>query len=144
MVPLLSGIGRVEIDGSSTLAGGDQCRFQVIATAGVRSAVAETALLSIAHKPAKPFIVKPTANAAQEKRPRVELMGRGFSVDFGVTAPKDCVWSSDREGELGRGYHVAAQLRVPGQHRISLRVPDGLGGFSVSSITVDVADSRAR
>jgi hypothetical protein len=50
----------------------------------------------------------------------------------------DVLWSSDIDGDLGVGYELVLQTLSVGQHKITLSVPDGLGGNAASSVAITV------
>jgi hypothetical protein len=121
------------------LPGGDRCRFQVVASAGVRTAVTETEPFAIPVKPVQVHILSPTDGTLVTEGEPLTLRGGGFSPDFGTTAFEDVVWTSSRDGPLGIGYETLVQNLSVGRHRIKLTVPDGLGGEAAGIVSVEVA-----
>lgn len=121
------------------LPGGDRCLFEVIATAGIRSATSRTAPVKIARKPRKAYILEP-ADKKQTIRQGEELhlVGGGFSPEAGTTAFDEVTWVSDKDGPLGTGYQVFASTLSKGVHTISIRFPDGLGKQASDSAKVTV------
>jgi hypothetical protein len=123
------------------LPGGDHCRLQVVASSGIRTAVAETSPFAAAVKPGRAWILSPADGTVICEGERLELYGVGFSPDFGTANFEDMVWSSDRDGLIDFGsFTVATNLSV-GRHRIGLAVPDGVGRESVARVTIEVAAS---
>jgi hypothetical protein len=120
------------------LPGGKRCRLQVVASSGVRTAVAETPPFAVEVKPVKAHILSPTDGTVIGKGERLELRGFGFSPDFGTTDFEDMVWSSNRDGLLDVGHDTFVANLSIGRHRLELTVPDGLGGESIASTTVEV------
>ncbi|HEX9131871.1 MAG TPA: hypothetical protein VF844_06240 [Ktedonobacteraceae bacterium] len=120
------------------LPGGDQCKFQVVASSGIRTALAETEPFSVPQKPRQAYILLPEPGASFMEGSAVILRGGGFSPDFETTLHADVLWSSDIDGELGVGYELVLHTLSAGQHKITLSVPDGLGGKASSSVAITV------
>jgi hypothetical protein len=99
------------VDGSGT-----ECRLEVLASAGWRTAIARSEVFSV--RPREEAItawasVHPAANGGR----RLELFGiakNGAARSSGIS------WTSDVDGHLGRGARIAPTLR-PGRHRIDVR-----------------------
>jgi hypothetical protein len=123
----------------STVPGGTDCRIQIVASAGLRSAVAETSPFEVSRKPRLAFIVRPEQSSIvyTESIAFVPLLGGGFSPDFGVAPGPEVSWSTRVLGQLGTGQRIVARLPV-GKHRIMLHVPDGIGGEVVTAKIIDV------
>src|SRR5262249_16965617 len=119
------------------LPGGEECVFQVIASSGIRSSVATTESLQVPKKPRKAYILSP-ANSGMtfERGEGAVLLGGGFSPDFETADLDEVVWVSNRDGVIGTGYQVIAHSLSTGQHRISIGLPDGLGGEALASVFV--------
>ena len=120
------------------LPGGERCRLQVVASSGIRTAVADTLPFAVAVKPVQARILSPADGTVIGEGERLELRGIGFSPDFGTTTFEDMVWSSHRDGLLDVGYDTVVANLSPGRHRLELRVPDGLGGESIAKVAVEV------
>lgn len=120
------------------LPGGHQCKFQVVASAGVRTTLAETEPFAVAQKPRQAYILLPEAGASFTEGQAVILRGAGFSPDFETSLPEDGVWTSDIDGILGVGYELVLRTLSVGEHTITLRVADGLGGEASSHVTITV------
>jgi hypothetical protein len=126
----------------STLPGGDECRFQVLASTGIRTTHAETESFAVPRKPARAFILAPLDGEHTGSAEPLLLSGVGYSPESGTTSPEGGVWTSDRDGELGRGKQVLVQGLTPGRHQLSLTVPDGLGHDTEASISIVVQALR--
>jgi hypothetical protein len=113
-----------------TLPGGDRCRFQVLATEGIRTGSAVSDVFSVARKPRQVVIVADATHSEVGQGQTVRLRGFAFSPGEGSAAPRDLTWSSDKDGALGAGPELVVRGLSAGRHRISLQVPDGLGGTS--------------
>jgi len=99
------------VDGS-----GMECRLEVIASAGWRTAVARSGVFAV--RPREEAIhawasVQPAVSGER----RVELFAiakNGSARSSGIS------WTSDLQGDLGQGARIAPALR-PGRHRIDVR-----------------------
>jgi hypothetical protein len=125
----------------SLLPGGEECRVQVVAYAGFRTATATT----------PPFVRETTRRRAYIGSPRsgtelrvgelVHLVGAGHSPSHGATCADDVTWYTTELGALGRGHQLSVELPV-GRHRITLHAPDGAGGEATASVDVSVVAKK--
>src|SRR5215208_703168 len=120
------------------LPGGERCLFQVVASGGIRTAVAETDPFAVPWEPRQAYILSPKPEAAFVEGEPVTLVGEGASSDFETTNIEDMVWTSSKDGHLGIGYEVITHTLSAGRHKIMLTVPDGLGGESSTSVFFEV------
>lgn len=122
------------------LPGGDHCLFEVIATAGIRSATSRTKPEKIARKPRKAYILTPADKSTTIRQgEEIEFVGGGFSPEAGTTDFDEVTWYSDKDGLLGKGYQVFTNALSKGVHTVSLRFPNGLGKEASGSVSVTVA-----
>ena len=119
------------------LPGGEHCRFQILATSGLHTSLTDTEEFEVSRKPRRVYLLAPTEGTTVGAGVPLTLRGGGFSPDAWVSEFDDVTWSSDRDGHIGTGYEVQVTL-TPGRHRVTLTVPDGLGGVVQDSRTVDV------
>jgi hypothetical protein len=122
-----------------TLSGGERCLFQVLATEGIRTGSALSDVFSVPRKGRLPIIVSDPPGAEIVQGGSLRLRGFAFSPDAGSADPRTFVWTSDKDGALGIGSDVVLDRLTPGDHVISLQVPDGLGGASIAEHRVRVA-----
>jgi hypothetical protein len=66
------------------LPGGEECRFQVVASAGIRTALAETDAFPVKQKARRAHILSPDPGATVTQGEPVVLRGGGFSPDVGT------------------------------------------------------------
>jgi hypothetical protein len=126
------------VDDLDALPGGDSCVFQIVASSTIRTTVAETEPVSVPVKPRRPYIVSPEPDTTSLQGESVTLAGLGHSPDF-ETAPLDeVVWTSNVAGFLGYGYEVITNTLAPGLHKITLSVPDGLGGEVSADVRIRI------
>jgi hypothetical protein len=114
------------------LPGGDRCRFQVLATEGIRTGSALSEVFRVPRKTRRSTITSDSSKPEVQQGATLRLRGFAFSPDAGSADPRDLAWVSDRDGPLGIGPVLAVQNLSPGAHRISLHAPDGLGGTSIA------------
>ena len=108
------------------LPGGARCRFRAIATAGLKSAQADTEPFELAPARRKLHLAMPDDACGIAPGPvtlRADIDNRGR----GVPALQDIRWTSSLDGELGLGLDIIAQLSE-GRHEIVATAPDGIGG----------------
>jgi hypothetical protein len=120
------------------LPGGDACKFQVVASAGVQTAVAETDPFAVPRKPYQAHIITPQSGAEYQQGEPVALQGGGFSPDLETTAFEEATWASSLDGPLGTGYQVVVHTLSVGRHKLTLTIPDGYGGEATGSVFVTV------
>lgn len=125
------------------LPGGDKCVFQIVASSGIRTAVAQTAGMQIPMQPRRAQILSPADGEELTQGQAVMLRGGGYSVSFGLGAPEDAHWSSSLDGFLGRGFEVLANRLSVGTHRVTLDVPDGLGKFASATVMLRVSPAES-
>ncbi len=123
-----------------TLPGGEQCRFQVIVSSGLRSAVARTEPFAVPRKARKAHLFSPREGDIFGTGQPVSFMGGGHSPEGGTCAPDEVMWRSSLEGTLGTGYQmVRGDLRT-GSHRITLSLPDDAGGEAAASVWIKIVE----
>ncbi len=119
-----------------SLAGGVDTRFRVVATDGVNTGMAETpAAIQVPNKKPMPVLLEPGAGLFA---PDVVVVLRGSATDLedGSIAEDKLIWSSNVQGELGRGYEVAINNLTPGPHTLTLTATDSQGSSGSVSVSV--------
>lgn len=117
------------------LPGGDRCLFEVIATAGIRSATSRTTPVKIARKPRKAYILEPADKTQTiHQGEELHLVRGGFSPEAGTIAFDEVTWISDKDRPLGTGYQVVTNALSKGVHTIGIQFPDGLGKQASDSV----------
>lgn len=118
--------------------GGEHCRLQIVASAGLRTTVMETEPFAVPRKSRQAYISSPQTGSEFEIGMPIALAGTGFSPDFGLTSPDEVVWSSRSIGTIGTGYQLTTNTLPIGYHRITMYVPDGLGGEASASTEIRI------
>ena len=132
---------RLETDLRS-LAGGEECIFQIAASAGVRTTVVQTAPMAVEVKPRRAYMLSPEADACFPEGESLVLAGVGFSPDFGTAAFEDVSWSSNVAGFLGYGYEMTTHTLERGVHILRLGVTDGVGGEATVHVRITIEPRR--
>ena len=140
---LTSGLG-----GSSTvipaadLGGSTTGRLRVAVNDGFSSAVdASDAAFSVANQgPNLALIVSPGANRVFRLHDTVVL--RGSVSDWEDANVTNLTWSSDRDGQLGRGTEVQTSKLTAGSHVITMTATDSGGASAKSTVTIEIDGSR--
>jgi hypothetical protein len=118
------------------LPGGKKARFRVIVTDGVLTGIDKSKPVEVAAKPPTISIATPVDGAELSEGQSVQLVA---SVrDDQDTHLGDAVdWSSDLQGELGKGAMLTTQLQ-PGTHKVTATVTNSGGITATATVTVTV------
>lgn len=124
----------------SELAGGANARFRVIATDGVNTVSDDSdGPVNVEGKAPDALIEMPGESLTIAPGTLLLLEGDGYDLEDGAMNEAALRWSSDRDGELGSGSQVLADL-TPGQHVITLSATDTQGKTTTDTINVFVAN----
>ncbi|MBS3770692.1 MAG: hypothetical protein V5A51_09255 [Bacteroidales bacterium] len=126
-----TGEQQMEID-VTELPGGENCRFTVQVTDGYNNASDETGEFVIQDKPYEAFILSPLDGEVLGAGRSVLLTGQGYDPNSGREINEGFVWSSSKDGELGKGSLLQTKLSE-GKHTIKLQI-----GKSTQSVGVRV------
>jgi hypothetical protein len=121
-----------------TLPGGEHCLLQVLATAGIRTAIAVSGRFSVAPKPRRPVILAPVDGLVTARGATVRFFGVAHAPGGGSSSVEALNWASSIDGHLGSGSELMLHGLSPGRHSITLRVDDGCGGEGSASVYVIV------
>jgi hypothetical protein len=125
----------------SRLPGGDDCRFQVIASTILQTATAQTDSFRVRQSPRRAMIAGPSLARRVHRASTLELAGTAHSPD-GFAEEGELTWSSSLQGHLGNGSYLTVHDLVPGEHEIKLTAPDGLGGQTEDVVMIRVPVPR--
>jgi hypothetical protein len=124
------------------LPGDEACMFQVVASAGIRSAAVQTEPFTVLQKPRETYILSPEPGATFEEGEPVVLQGGSISPDFETAGFGEAVWTSSVDGYIGAGYDMLTHTLSPGRHTITFGVSDGLTGReAVANVDIMVRSS---
>ncbi len=135
------GIDAVELEVRlAELPGGRLCRFRVLATDGVLSSRdVSDAVFAVGAKVPYPVILYPRKDEVVDPADALVLEGTASDLEEGSVA--SLLWSSDRDGVLGKGRSVDVPKLSPGTHRVTLEAIDRSGAGGKTEITVHVGTS---
>ena len=135
---LTSGLSGSEFDlPLDDLPGTDQGLLRVIVSDGVHTGEDESdGTFSVEGKAPQAFIISPDEGSRYNPGQQVTLMGEGYDVEDGILGDGALSWSSDLQGDLGIGRHLAVTDLYTGTHGIALRVADSDGQSATNSTTI--------
>jgi hypothetical protein len=124
------------------LPGGDNSRFRVIATDGVRSGQADSELLSVPQKVPTLTVVEPADGAVFFPNQPISFSATAYDLEDGELAGAAITWASDQpDGDLGSGNQLVLANLSTGVHNITVTATDS-DGASVSVLrTITIADA---
>lgn len=115
---------------------GGRGRLRILATDGTRTTSFDSPGLRLPRRPCIPTIFEPADGAELAGDGPILLHGEGYYLEERSAELEELAWSSSRDGPLGAGPMLHAQLR-PGTHRITLEAGSGKRRAD-TSITVRV------
>lgn len=122
---------------ASDLGGGAQALIRVTASDGVLSAQdTSNAVFSVAKHAPDIYLFNPATGATFLPGQIVELDAAATDVDDGPLAGGFIVWTSNRQGALGSGTHLAVSSLAPGAHTLTATVHDGDGMASLTTADI--------
>ena len=126
----------------SRLPGGEQAAIRVTATDGINSTTAIRAGLQSPVKAPEVYIQAPADGFSAIQGEGVFLEGRAYDPQAGwIYDSAGLVWSSDRDGELGRGSLVFEDKLSRGTHTITLQASGPSGQTKTKSVNLTVASA---
>lgn len=124
---------------SLPLAGGSACFVKVTATDGMNTVEEVSAPFAVPRKSPEVFIVSPEDGAVCFERDSLLFSGFAYDPEDKQVNNASFVWTSDRDGEIGRGVLVfALDVLSLGEHVIHLEACDSDNNIASDSITVVV------
>jgi hypothetical protein len=120
------------------LPGGEACRFQVVASSGLRSVSVMTDSFPVAVHPYRTFIVTPQQGSVVRQLQPVRLRGGAFSPDFGSAGSESLEWSSNLDGVLGVGHELIVPNLSRGAHELRLIVLNAQHAVESASVRIEV------
>ena len=120
------------------LPGGSTCRVAVLASDGFHTVRDTSAPFALPPRPCQAFVLAPLDGDLLPADPPVRFVGQGHWLEEDRIESEALVWTSSRDGELGRGAVVSRSLR-PGRHEITLRAGTG-DRSSTMMVTIDVGE----
>jgi len=125
---------------TDALGGSTQALIRVIASDGVNTGVdTSNATFTVARKAPEAYLLSPEEGAAFTPGAEVELDGLASDLEDGPLGDGALVWTSDRQGVLGTGRHLALSTLRPGPHTLTLTATDSDAMTGAASVTIYVA-----
>jgi hypothetical protein len=107
------------------LPGSNQCKFVIVATDGVNTIEVESKSFRVPVKLCQAMILSPEDDATFASNEPVTLQGQGFYLEENRAETEALVWTSSKDGELGKGMILQVSKLSPGSHRIMLTAGTG-------------------
>jgi hypothetical protein len=124
------------------LASTNQGLFRVLATDGINTGSGQSAEpFVVPNMPPMVEIVQPEMGATVAFSQTLILEGLVYDIDEGTLPDEQITWTSSRDGLLGNGPELALEALSVGQHTITLRADDGMGGVSTDTVVITVVSS---
>lgn len=123
---------------ASELAGGSAARVRVLATDGVNTTADESdAGFTVGRKGPQAYVLSPEQDVTIAPGTPLWLNGFAYDLEDSTLGESALHWSSDRDGDLGSGSWVLADLS-PGHHVITLTATDSDGNTATATVNVFV------
>jgi hypothetical protein len=127
------------VENFDNLPGGQQFRIRILVTDGVNTTEATSPPFVVPPKPPEVFITSPKPGARYMFGMNVSLSGRAYDdQDGGLYSEAALVWSSDRDGILGRGRSLNLETLSAGPHTITLSATNSIGLTGSASVTITI------
>jgi hypothetical protein len=130
-----------ELEGTG---GAASASFRVIANDGVLTSAAVSDLFSVAGKTPEVTIASPANNHHAMYGQVVALEGYGHDFEDGTLPDANLTWTSDRDGQLGKGHLLHPALLTVGTHHITLQVVDSNGQTASRTVTVVIGADESQ
>jgi hypothetical protein len=127
---------------AKSLPGGAECVFQLVASAGLRSATKEVVVSNLPSKAREVYILSPKADETFEAGEPIRFAGTAFSSDSRNCRADELVWTSLPGGTIGVGQQVTTRQLRAGFHSITLHAPDGMGGMVSQSVAIRITPKK--
>jgi hypothetical protein len=121
--------------------GGAAARLRVTASDGLNSGYDESDVsFPVAREAPTVAILQPKDGTNTPRLSSVLLLGQAHDLEDGELAAASLGWTSDRDGALGSGRHLATDFLSPGRHEITLSAVDSDGMVVRDTIALWVGD----
>jgi|GEM_PF-3870871 len=124
----------------ANLAGGTKCRFQVMASAGLRTAVANSELFEVPCSPRIVYMLSPAPGSVYAPGDLIRLAASAYSASYGNAANEDIYWSSLKKGFLGTGQQLNMVTDSPGKDWVEVQIADGKGNLLSQKVEIIIGD----
>ncbi len=114
------------------LPGGEQSRIRIIASDGINSAFTESATFNVPYQAPEIFLDDPLI-----QKDGVALNGRAYDLADGWIYNEKLSWTSDKDGEIGKGSTLFLTNLTKGKHTVTLRVVNEHNQQAEKSFEID-------
>lgn len=121
----------------SGLPGGDG-RFRLVVNDGWNTTVLDGPRLAVDNKPPAGAILLPNPGFVFATNEEIAFEASVFDPEDRGIDPEQVVWTSSRDGEIGKGLSFDYAGLTPGDHEITLEASDSAGVVSVMVIPITV------
>jgi hypothetical protein len=135
------------VENFKDLPGGDKATIRITVSDGILTSEAVSAAFKVPAKPPEIFLDAPKANATFKAGQEVALEGYAYDMQIDDWLFEDeLVWTSDKDGEIGKGELLFVDKLSKGNHTITLTAtsPSGLKATQTVKITIGDAASAAQ
>lgn len=123
---------------ASPLPGSADGHVQVLVTDGVNTARALSPSFTVPGHAPSVFVLEPQNGLRYAGRLPIVLQGEAYDIEDGVLPDSALSWTSNRDGSLGTGELLPAQILTPGDHILRFSAHDSEGNTSEQSVQVSV------
>lgn len=117
--------------------GGGPVRFRIIASDGVNTAVANSALLTLANRPPRPRVLLPARSSRIMLGQSLNFEGEARDPRDGLLQGAAMVWSTP-QGTLGTGPRISVATLPLGTHTVTLTATNSVGLSATRRVSVIV------
>ncbi len=124
---------------SASLPGGKECLLKVMASDGF-NASSDVSGQAFSVPDSKPmvFVTSPSDGSIYNLHEEVLLKAVGFDKEDQSLDDASFLWTSDMQGELGRGKEWKLSTLRLGRHKISVQLQDSSGQMAAETVTVEI------
>lgn len=130
---------------STSLRGSTNAFFRVLVTDGLRTSVAQTGPFTVQDHIPTLSITAPSPGMQFAYGDQVEFIGIAHDHDDGDLDDDSLIWTSDRDGEIGRGsrFSKPAEDLATGRHVIQLVATDHTGNSVTNTVDISIGTKRS-
>lgn len=132
------------VENFKDLPGGDKAVVRITVTDGINSSEAVSAPFKVPAKPPEVFLDAPKANATFKAGQEISFEGAAYDMQIEDWLFEDeLVWTSDKDGEIGKGELIYVDKLKKGDHTITLTATSPSGLKATKAIKITIGDAAA-
>jgi len=141
-IPLVFGLqdSSFQLD-TNLLPGGEKSIIRVYVNDGVHTSFDDSTVFVSKKEPIASIRFPEKTTTTLDSHP-ILFKAVGFDLEDGYLNGDSLVWSSDKDGEIGKGESITIDNLSEGKHTITLTATDSDDNTSSDSITIDVKNSE--